>query len=64
MILGRLCLQKSKILLVGGHADTPVDLLAVGNADGNRPCIVKRVSGETPVGFLLNQKRTNGSILE
>ena len=25
---------------VGGHADTPVDLVGGGNADVNRPCLV------------------------
>ena len=30
---------KRNLLLVGGCADTPVDLVAGGNADGKRPCL-------------------------
>ena len=32
-------LTKRNLLSVGGHVDTPVDLLAVGNADGKLPCL-------------------------
>ena len=30
---------KRNLSLVGGCADTPVDLVAGGNADGKRPCL-------------------------
>ena len=30
---------KRNLISVGGCADTPVDFVAVGNADGNRPCL-------------------------
>jgi hypothetical protein len=29
---------KRNLILVGGCADTPVDVDAAGNADGKRPC--------------------------
>ena len=28
-----------KLMSVGGHGDTPVDLVAAGNADARRPCL-------------------------
>ena len=30
---------KDKLISVGGCADTPSDLVAEDNADGNRPCL-------------------------
>ena len=30
---------KRNLISVGGFADTPVDLVAAGNADGKRPCL-------------------------
>jgi hypothetical protein len=30
---------KHKLMSVGGCADTPLDLVASGNADGKRPCL-------------------------
>ena len=30
---------KRKLMSVGGCVDTPLDLVAVGNADGKRPCL-------------------------
>jgi hypothetical protein len=30
---------KHKLMSVGGCADTPLDLVAAGNADGKRPCL-------------------------
>ena len=31
--------SKSKLMSVGGHADTPVDLVVAGNADAKHPCL-------------------------
>jgi len=31
---------KRNLLSVGGHTDTPVDLIAVGNADAHHPCLI------------------------
>ena len=31
--------SKRNLMSVGGFADTPVDLVAGGNADGKRPCL-------------------------
>jgi hypothetical protein len=30
---------RCKLMSVGGHTDTPVDLVAAGNADAKRPCV-------------------------
>jgi hypothetical protein len=30
---------KSKLMSVGGCADTPLELVAEGNTDGKRPCL-------------------------
>ena len=31
--------SKGKLMSVGGHTDTPVDLVVSGNADAKRPCL-------------------------
>ena len=39
MLEGAAASPKRKVMSVGGHADTPVDLVAAGNADAKHPCL-------------------------
>ena len=39
MLEGAAASPKRKVMSVGGHADTPVDLVTTGNTDAKRPCL-------------------------